>query len=233
MIALLTIVIAITSFTLVGAYYARRYGQADGLIALYVIFAALSQILAAKIAVFDFELFQVTAPAAVIVFAVTFLITDVVNEAFGRSAVHRMIFITFVTQVAMMTFLYIGGQLAPAPFWDNQPAWDALLGTVPRITIASWITFLVSENMDAWLFALVRAKTKGKHLWARNVFSTIPSLTVDTVVFVTLAFAGTGAPLWTIMVGQFAAKYFVALIDIPFMYMNRAVLGKTVIKNNT
>lgn len=222
---LLLAIVVISTFTLFGALYARRYKRADALIALYVVFAALSQIMASKIAVFNFGLFEVTAPAAVLVFAVTFLITDIVNEKFGRVEVHKMIFVTFVTQVAMVVFLFIGGQLSPAPYWDKQAAWDALLGVVPRITVASWITFLVSENLDAWLFAVVRRWTKGRHLWARNVFSTLPSLTVDTILFVTLAFAGTDLPLWPIMLGQFATKYAVGIIDIPFMYLNRAFLG--------
>lgn len=217
--------VVITAFTLAGAYYARKFNRPDGLIALYVLFAALSQIMAAKIAVYDLGIIQVVAPAAVLVFAVTFLITDIVNEKFGQKQVHAMILMTFITQVALVVFLYIGGKLVPAPFWPNQNAWDALFGVVPRITYASWATFLVSENLDAWLYAFFRRLTKGKHLWARNVFSTIPALTVDTVIFITLAFAGTGVPLWGLMKGQFATKYLVGVLCIPFMYINKAILG--------
>ncbi|MBK8464948.1 MAG: queuosine precursor transporter [Chloracidobacterium sp.] len=225
---LLTIasVLAITAFTLGGAYYARRFNSPDGLIGLFVLFTTMSQIMASKIAVFDLGGIQVTAPAAVIVFAVTFLMTDIVNERFGQRQVHIMIGITLLTQIAMVVFMYIGGRLEPAPFWPNQPAWDALLGVVPRITFASWITFVVSENLDAWLFAVFKRLTKGRHLWVRNVFSTIPALTVDTLVFVTLAFAGTGFPLWELMKGQFAAKYFVGILCIPFMYLSKAIMGE-------
>ena len=230
MIITLLIIIAISAFTCFGALYARKYERPDGLVALYVVFAALSQIMASKIASYNLGIIKVEAPAAVLVFAVTFLITDIVNEKFGRMAVHRMIFITFITQVAMVAFLFIGGALKPAPYWEGQPAWDKLLGIVPRITFASWITFLVSENLDAWLFSIVRKITKGRHLWARNIFSTIPSLTVDTILFVTLAFSGTGLPILAIMKGQFATKYLVGIVDIPFMYLNRRFLGKTLVK---
>jgi hypothetical protein len=224
-------VLVISGFTVFGAAYAKRFQRADGLVALYVLFAALSQVMACKIATYDFFLFEVTAPAAVLVFAVTFLITDIVNEKFGRQEVHRMVFLTFVTQVAMVVFLFIGGRLQPAPFWDAQSAWDKLLGVVPRITVASWLTFLVSENLDAWLFSVVRRITRGRHLWARNALSSIPSLTVDTVIFVTLAFAGTGIPLWHVMLGQFCTKYLVAIVDIPFMYLNRAFLGERLVRD--
>jgi len=225
MLLLLLTICAITAFTVAGSWYARVYNRTDGLVAAYVLFAALSQIIASKIATFDFGFIQVQAPAAVIIFAVTFLITDVVNEKFGRKEVYRMIYITLATQVAMMVFLYIGGHLPAAPFWTKQGEWDSLLGVVPRITIASWITFVVSENLDAYLFDWWRKRTGEKHLWVRNVFSSIPALTVDTVLFVTIAFAGTDLPLSSIMFGQFVVKYVVAVLNIPFMYLNRYVLG--------
>lgn len=227
MLLTILIIVVITAFTLAGSFYARLFNRPDGLIGLYVLFTALSQIMAAKIATYDLGLIQVQAPAAVLVFSVTFLLTDIVNEKFGQKQVHIMIFLTLVTQIAMVVFLYIGGKLAPAPFWNGQAAWDALFGIVPRITFASWLTFIVSENLDAWLFSLFRRFTKGKHLWARNVFSSIPSLTVDTVLFVTLAFAGTGIPIWAIMKGQFITKYLVGLLNVPFMYLNKSILGSS------
>ncbi len=76
--------------------------------------------------------------------------------------------------------------------------------------------------------ALIKKLTKGRYLWVRNVFSSIISLSVDTLFFVTLAFYGTGVPLWAIMVGQFLTKYLVAIIDIPFMYLNRFVMKSKV-----
>lgn len=220
----LGIIVLISLFTLFGAWYARRFNKPDGLIGLYVLFIALSQILAAKIAVFDLGFTTVTAPAAVLIFAVTFLITDIVNEKFGRRETHKMIFITFITQVAMLVFLWIGTILTPAPFWQNQAAWEVIFSIVPRITFASWIVFLISENIDAYLFAKLKEWTKGKQIWLRNAGSSIISLSLDTVLFVTLAFYGTGLPLWPLMMGQFLTKYLVAIIDIPFMYLNRWIM---------
>lgn len=220
------LILAVTAVVLLGALYARLSNRSHGLIGLYITFTIASQIIASKVALFDFGFIAVTAPAAVIIFAVTFLITDMVNERFGRAETHRMIAIALVCQAAFAGFLFIGGSLTPAPFWGNQPAWDAILGVVPRIMIASWITFLVSENLDAFLFARIRAATKGRHLWMRNVFSSAIALTVDTVMFVSLAFYGTDLPLVTLMVGQFVCKYAVALLNIPFMYLARAIMGR-------
>ncbi len=114
-----------------------------------MVFVALSQIVATKVAEYDLAFITVTAPAAVLIYSVTYLFTDIVNERFGRKEVHKMIFIAFVTQLAMVFFLWLGTELPPAPFWPDQEAWESIFGLVPRITLASWVAFLVSENFDA------------------------------------------------------------------------------------
>lgn len=117
---LLLWILLITGITFLGAWYVRRYQRPDALIALYVTFVILSQITAAKIAQFDLGVITVTAPAAVIIYSVTYLFTDIVNEKFGRRETQRMIAIAFVAQVAMVFFLWISTKLTPAPFWGNQ-----------------------------------------------------------------------------------------------------------------
>lgn len=209
----------------IGAWQAKKTGRSDFLIAFYVMFTVLSQIFAAKIALFDFGLFEVTAPSAVLIFAVTFLITDIVNEKFGRTETLRMVFIALAAQVVMILFLALTTALAPAPFWSGQEAWSSTFLLVPRITVASLAVFFVTETLDAYLYQWFRKLTKGRHLWARSVFSSIPALTLDTILFVTLAFWGTGTPLWPIMVGQFATKWIVGVVDVPLMYFNRWLLG--------
>ena len=213
-------IVGITSFTLFGAWYARRFDRADALIGLYVVFVALSQVIAAKIAQYDLGFTTVTAPAAVLVYSVTYLFTDIVNERFGRRETRRMILIAFVTQIALVFFLWLGTELPPATFWGNQEAWESIIGLVPRITLASWVAFLVSENFDAWVFDLFKRKSKGRHLWMRNAFSSIPALTIDTLLFITIAFYGS-MPLGDLIVGQLFTKWLVGLINIPFMYFNR------------
>jgi len=212
--------VGITSFTLLGAWYARRFERPDALIGLYVVFVALSQIVAAKVAKYDLGFVTVTAPAAVLIYSVTYLFTDIVNERFGRREVHKMILIAFVTQLAMVFFLWLGTELPPAPFWKDQKAWESIVGVVPRITVASWVAFLVSENLDAWVFDMFRRLTKGRHLWMRNAFSSVPALTIDTFLFISIAFWGR-MPMIPLIQGQLYTKWLVGLINIPFMYFNR------------
>ena len=124
----------------------------------------------------------------------------------------------------MLFFLWLATRMTPAPFWENQAAWESIISLVPRITIASWAAFLVSENFDAYVFSWFKKVTKGKHLWMRNAFSSIPALGIDTFIFITLAFYGT-MPVGTLIVGQLATKWLVGLVNIPFMYAGKKIMG--------
>jgi queuosine precursor transporter len=213
----------ITSFTLLGSWYAKKYNKPDLLIGLYVTFVLVAQILAVKISVFDLGFTKFFGPSGVLVFSITYLLTDIVNEKFGRKETHKMILIAFVSQVAMVFFLWLGVMFPPAPFWTLQSVWEQIFGMVPRIMVASWIAFLVSENFDAMMYDLFKKITKGKYLWTRNVFSSIPALLLDSLIFIPLAFLGT-MPIMPLIIGQTAVKWVVGFINIPFMYLNKAIL---------
>src|SRR3989344_1987459 len=218
-------IVLITAFSFFGSWYAYRYNKPDALIGLYVAFVLISNIIAYKISSFDFGFITFFATSATLVFSVSFLLTDIVNEKFGRKETHKMIFIAFLTQVAVAVFIFIAIYLPSAPFWNDQEIFVKILGFAPRIMLASWIAFLISENFDAYVFSWFKNITKGKHLWARNVFSSIPSMALDTVIFVTIAFYGL-QPILPLITGVLVLKWLVGVIDIPFMYLNRFIMYK-------
>ncbi|MGB9902227.1 queuosine precursor transporter [Methanothrix sp.] len=213
----------VSSFTILGSWYARRSGRSDMLMGIYVAFGIFSNIAAAKTAEFDLVIGTFYAPAVVIVFSVTFLLTDVVNERFGLHETRRMIGIAFLSQIMISLFSWLVVELPPAPFFLHQDAIEVLLEQVPRIVLASWVAFLVSENLDAVVFAWFKSKTKGRHLWARNALSSIPAMLIDSTLFITIAFYGV-MPVVPLIIGITITKWLVALIDIPFMYLNRWIL---------
>ncbi len=220
--------IGVTSFTLLGSLYARRFERSDLLVGLYVAFVLTAQILATKMAVFHLGIGSFTGPAGVIVFSVTFLLTDIVNERFGRKETQRMIFIAFVAQLAMAFFIWLGMQFEADPLWSAQgERFDTLFMVLPQITIASWLAFLVSENVDAYLYAWFKKLTHDRHLWIRNVFSTLPALAIDSIIFVTIAFWGAPpALLLGVVTGQIVVKWVIGVVNIPFMYANHAILTR-------
>ena len=235
LVFLIWIVIIFVSTMLISQYI-KMQNREDVAIALFVLFITMSQILAAKIGDFTVFNYQITAPVAVLIFPFTFQITDMVNENFGQKATHRMIFIAFITQIFMAIFIWFSIEVPAAPFWgfdwasdpiEAQQFWLNFLGSTVRITIASWISFIITENLDAILFAKLKKWTKGKNLWIRNVFSDIPTLALDSVIFISIAFGGV-FPLdliWTMILGQLLTKWFFGFIDTPFMYLSRGIIN--------
>lgn len=209
-----------------GAWYARKHERYDALLAVFVTLVIAANLIASKTVAFDLGFITLFAPSAVLIFSVTFLLTDIVNEKFGRREAQRMIFLAFFAQIIFTAFTYLAVSATGAPFFEGQAAFETVLGSVPRIALAGWIAFLVSENLDAYLFSWFKKLTGGKHLWMRNVFSSLPAMLVDSVLFVTLAFYGV-MPILPIIIGLTVMKWLVGIVDIPFMYLSRAVLRKS------
>jgi uncharacterized integral membrane protein (TIGR00697 family) len=205
------------------SYWARRSGRPDALTALYITLVLVSNLVAAKIVGFNFFITTLYAPAATVFFSVTFLVSDVINERFGRAEAQRAIIMATLAQIAFISFTYIALKAEPAPFFNGQVAFEAVLSAVPRIALAGLITFLISETLDAYLYSWFRELTAGRHLWMRYAFSSLPAMLIDSILFSVLAFAGV-QPLLPIIIGMTVIKYLVGLANAPLMYAAREVL---------
>ena len=139
-----------------------------------------------------------------------------------------MILTAVFCQLSLVIFSVIILKAKPAPFFLGQASFEAVLGLVPRIVAASLIAFFISENTDAYLFAGLRKLTQNKHLWMRGAFASLPSMIIDSGIFITLAFYGI-MPVLPLIIGQTIIKWLIGIIDIPFMYLARKILGKTVL----
>jgi len=161
-------------------------------------------------------------PAAVVAYSVTFLLTDIVDELYGRKEAHKVVLLGFVANMIVALSIYIT-TLIPAPEFAMKVGviYDMLMRQAPRIFVASVVAYLISQNHDVWAFSFWKEKTGGRYLWLRNNASTVVSQLLDTVIFITLAFYGTvpGQILLTMILGQYMAKVIIALLDTPFMYL--------------
>lgn len=114
----------------------------------------------------------------------------------------------------------VGKVIPPADFWEGQDAYNAILGSVPRIVLASMVAYLVSQHHDVFAFHFWRRLTNGRFLWLRNNASTMVSQGIDTVLFITIAFAGT-VPLdilGSMLATQYVIKLLIAVADTPLCY---------------
>lgn len=123
-------------------------------------------------------------------FPLTYILGDILTEVFGFKAARRVIYTGFSLGVlAGLTFWLI--QISPpAAGWENQAAFESILGFVPQIVAASVIAFLLGQLSNSWTLTWLKARTKGKQLGARLIGSTIVGEFVDTLVFTFIASLG-------------------------------------------
>jgi hypothetical protein len=121
--------------------------------------------------------------------------------------------------LAALTLLAV--QLAPpAADWPNQAAYEAVLGFVPRIVLASLMGFLVGQMLNAWVLVRIKARTLESRLWARLIGSTAVGEFADTLVFCTIAFYGviTGWTFVNYVVTGYVYKVAVEVLVMPITY---------------
>jgi len=184
---------------------------------LFVTSLLMANILASKIVVIG----GLILPAAIILYPLTFLFTDVASEIEGKESARTLVMTGFYMSIVMVAVLFTGKLLPAAPFWQHQGAYEIILGSTPRIVLASMIAYLISQNHDVWAFHWLKKKTEGRYLWLRNNCSTVVSQLIDSVLFIGIAFAGT-YPMKTIAVmiaSQYLVKVGIAFLDTPFCYL--------------
>jgi uncharacterized integral membrane protein (TIGR00697 family) len=123
-------------------------------------------------------------------FPLTYILGDVMTEVYGYRAARRIIFTGFgIGILAGLTFWLI--QISPAAAtWQNQAAFESILGFVPQIVAASVIAFLLGQLSNSWTLVWIKRRTQGNKLWARLIGSTIVGEFVDTFVFTLIASLG-------------------------------------------
>lgn len=159
-------------------------------------------------------------PGAFLLYAFTFLCTDIYNELYGRKEAQKLVNIGFVTSIFASIMILLTMYL---PVYEGaaetQEAYEVLLGPNIRFVFASMVAYYLSQTLDVYVFDRIGKKTKGKHKWIRNNVSTLLSQLVDTAIFITIAFMGGPAPLLVMIGSQFLVKMFVAIADTPVFYL--------------
>lgn len=164
------------------------------------------------------SVFGLTPAATVIGYSLTFICTDLISELYGKEMAKKAVLAGFFSAVLAMILFVVAIIMPSASFWNNQEAFESVLGSTVRVTIGSLIAYLISQYHDVWAFHYWRDKTNAKHLWLRNNFSTLTSQFIDTIIFITIAFAGV-FPVIPVIIGQYVVKIGIALIDTPIVYL--------------
>jgi hypothetical protein len=198
------------------------------LLSLFIGLLVGMNLLGAKIT----SLFGISVSVGIFMVPLTFLITDVVEEVYGRIVTQKFLITGLTTLVVVMGFMFLFVALEPAErYVDSDPAYKLIFGQSIRMTFASIVAFLLSQMHDIWAFSFWKKKTKGKYLWLRNNLSTMVSQAIDTLLFMFIAFYHmtpkfTASFIITLAIPYYCFKIAFAAIDTPFVYMGVKWLRK-------
>ena len=160
-------------------------------------------------------------PAAIVIFPISYIVGDVLTEVYGYRQARRVIWLGFLCNLIAVIAIAIAQALPPASFWDGQTAFERILGYAPRLLAASFLAFLVGEFTNAYVLAKMKIATRGRWLWTRTIGSTVVGQGLDSLVFMTVAFADV-IPLGglaTAIVTQWLAKIAYEAAATPLTYL--------------
>ena len=162
----------------------------------------------------------IVVPAGVFIYAFTFTLLDLIHERLGKRGARQVIGTAFCANLLLAAYAQLTVWWPAPAFFDGQASVSRVLGATPRIVGASLAAYLVASLVDAELFAWWRARVGG-YRWVRVLVSNTVSTAVDSMVFVTLAFAGV-LPVLPLVVGQYVVKMAVTVLSLPLIYGIRA-----------
>lgn len=194
---------------------------------------------------FGNSVYNLDMTAGVILWPFVFILTDVINEYFGKSGVRKLSF----TAVFMLIYSFIAVRIAigleGADFWvgsaeksgiqSMQKAFNKVFGQGLMIIIGSLVAFLIGQIVDALIFEKIKEKTANKMIWLRATGSTAVSQFIDSYVVLIIAFyfGGNYSLSWIIQVGtiNYLYKLGMAIILLPLLYGFHGIIDKYLAKD--
>ena len=190
--------------------------------------AVVAELIGGKVVEF-FGLFKQSV--GIILWPIVFLLTDLINEHYGKQGVRKLTYIT----VGLISYMFVVLSVSlTIPTIEGSPVDDKSFVTVfgqgQWIIIGSVTAFLISQLVDVSVFWMLRNRTGNKHIWLRATGSTVVSQLIDTFVVQFIAFVIPGK--WTLeefahnAAWGYLFKLFVALCLIPLIYLGHFVINR-------
>ena len=205
-----------------------------GYVGLYV-YSALA-VIAGNIQVLKtVDFFYSPEPVALgtVLFASTFLCTDILSEHFGKEKAKKNVLIGFTSFLFMTIIMIITIGFTPSSIDWAQDSLSDIFKPLSRFFFASMVAYLISQYFDVWIYSRIKKFTSNKFLWLRNNLSTILSSLVDNTVFSILAWMILNPnpdTLYNVIMiyifGTYVLRVLIALFDTPFMYLSKILISK-------
>lgn len=174
------------------------------------------------VTVFGAPLFEISV--GILPYPITFLITDLISEIFGKRKANQIVVAGIFASVFSLAIVYTSAAV-PATKWSpvDNTLFDSVFGNTIVAVFASMMAYLLAQFVDIQLYHFWKRLTKGKYLWLRNNFSTFSSQLIDTFTVVTLLCYFGEIP-WEkytgLVISGFLFKVLIAFIDTPFLYFS-------------
>lgn len=188
-----------------------------GLTLLFVVALVVSNIITSKQVLLPFD---ITMTGAVFIFPITYILSDLVSEVYGYRWSRLTCYFGFAANLfAALVFSAVIQSPAPS-YWQNQEAFQTVLGSTPRVLVASLLAFVIGDFVNDQIFARMKRKYPDsiKGFGARAIFSSLMGELVDSLVFLPLAFWGL-MPVRTLVImtlSQVVIKTGYELVILPF-----------------
>ncbi|MDY0780756.1 queuosine precursor transporter [Tenacibaculum sp. IB213877] len=169
-----------------------------------------------------FGLFRFEISVGILPYPITFLITDVLSEIYGKKKANQVVIAGIFASFFSMLIILVADFV---PAIDNSPVnnqtFSKVFGLSPLAVLASMLAYLFAQFVDIKIFHFWKDLTKGKHLWLRNNFSTFTSQFIDTftVLFLLCSFKIIPWNLFlSLLASGFLFKIIIAALDTPILY---------------
>jgi len=169
-----------------------------------------------------FGIYTFELSVGIIAYPITFLVTDIISEVYGRKRANRLVKAgVFASAFALL--IIVVSTHATATEWSpiNDSTFKHVFGFTFVAVGASLAAYLLAQFLDVQIFHFWKRITKGKHLWLRNNFSTFASQLVDTATVLVLL-CSFGVIEWELfgilLLNGYVFKVMFALLDTPIIY---------------
>jgi hypothetical protein len=170
-----------------------------------------------------------TLSAGIIAFPLTFVLTDVVNEFYGREGARRL------TYAGLLAAVFVWGVINLAlvlPTANTSPVSDGVFrsafGTSARLYVASLVAYLIGQLLDISIFQALRRSTGERLLWLRSTGSTVVSQAIDSLAVSYVFLAGTRANGFIVATAanNYVGKLLMAILLTPIVYLGHVVVHR-------
>jgi hypothetical protein len=171
--------------------------------------------------IFGTKLFELSV--GILPYPVTFLITDLISEIYGKKRANDMVVVGIFASIFSLLIVFVSN-VVPATSWSpvDGGMFSTVFGNTALAVFASMMAYLFAQFIDIQIYHFWKRLTKGKHLWLRNNFSTFSSQFVDTLTILVLL-CSFGIIEWSkfkgLLIAGFIFKALIALCDTPFLYL--------------